>query len=100
MRPTTIFFAQSLGAESHTGIIAKHHEVIERYLAIVERRLGESEWLAGSVYTYVDILAFTLANGTLPRFGLALEAYPALLRWRDRIAARPAVQRGLGVPAG
>lgn len=96
--PTTIFFAQALGAESHAGIIAKQYEVIGRYLAIIERRLGESEWLAGGAYTYVDILAFTLAHGALPRFGVALDGYPSLIRWRDRIAARPAVRRGCAVP--
>ncbi|WP_404479980.1 glutathione S-transferase family protein [Novosphingobium sp. BL-52-GroH] len=96
--PTTIFFARLSGLGDDAGIIAKQFEVIGRYLAIMEARLAASAYLAGARMTYVDILGFTLVNGSLPRFGVDLGAYPAILAWRDGIAARPAVQRGLAVP--
>lgn len=96
--PTTIFFARALGEESHAAIIAKQYEVMARYLALMEARLSESHYLAGEMFSYVDVLGFTLANGTLKAFGVSLEPYPAIIAWKDCIAARPAVQRGLSVP--
>lgn len=96
--PTTIFFARQLGEEAHAPIIAQQFEVIGRYLAMMEMRLSASPFLAGPHYTYADILGFTLINGTLKTFGVAMDGYPAITAWRDVIAARPAVQRGLSVP--
>lgn len=97
--PTTIFFSRMLGEESHAGIIAKQYEVIGRYLALMEARLAASPFLAGDSYSYADILGFSIANGTLKTFGVPLDPFPALAAWKDGIAARPAVQRGLKVPA-
>lgn len=97
--PTTIFFARQLGEAEHQKIIAKQHEMITRYLAIMEQRLSVSPYLAGPNYTYADILAFTLVNGTLKLFGVAFDDYPAIVAWCDNIAKRPAVARGLAVPS-
>lgn len=96
--PTTIFFARMLGEEAHAPIIAKQFEVIGRYLSLMEARLSQSRYLAGDTYTYADILGFSIANGTLRTFGVSLAPYPAIAAWKDGIAARPAVQRGLSVP--
>jgi hypothetical protein len=35
----------------------------------------------------------------LPFFNISLDTLPNLQRWQEAIAARPAVQRGLTVPA-
>jgi GSH-dependent disulfide-bond oxidoreductase len=32
------------------------------------------------------------------KLGVALDSYPNLSRWRDDVASRPAVQRGVLVP--
>lgn len=96
--PTTIFFARALGAERHEAIIAKQYEVITRYLDTMERHLAVSPYLAGEKYCYTDILGFTIANRTLPTFGIPLDPYPAIRAWKDGIADRPAVQRGIAVP--
>ena len=61
----------------------------------VEKGLGTKQWLAGS-YSYADI-AFYMAQLFGARMGAPMvEATPKLLRWRDRITARPAVQRVVG----
>ena len=61
----------------------------------LEARLGESEWLAGDMYTLADICNFAIANGM--QFGFAdlvNEAdTPNLVRWIARINARPATKR-------
>jgi GST-like protein len=96
--PTTMFFAQQLGMTADAPIIAKQREVVWRYLVMMDARLGGSAFLAGDAYSYVDILGFTLAHGTLPRFGFDMTEFPAVARWAAQVAARPAVQRGLAVP--
>lgn len=96
--PTTIFFSRMLGEDAHGPIIAKQYEIIDRYLALMEMRLSQSRYLASESYSYVDILGFSIANGTLRTFGVSLDPYPAIMAWRDAIAARPAVQRGLAIP--
>ena len=61
----------------------------------LEERLGESEWLAGEMYTLADICNFAIANGM--QFGfqeLVNEAdTPGLIRWIRQINERPATRR-------
>ncbi|HEY6980063.1 glutathione S-transferase family protein [Reyranella sp.] len=61
----------------------------------MERVLGERDWLAGA-YSYADI-AFYMAQLFGARMTAPMtEAHPRLLRWRDRMSARPAVARVAG----
>lgn len=64
----------------------------------MEATLGDAEWLAGR-YGYADI-AFFMAQLFGARMGAPMtDATPALLRWRTRMAARPAVRRVAGAMA-
>ncbi len=72
----------------------------KRLLDVLDRRLAESEYLAGPDYTIADIAAFPwfggLLNGWL--YGaaefLSVGKYTNARRWADAILARPAVVRG------
>lgn len=73
----------------------------KRQLDVLDRRLGESEYLAGSDLTIADIAVFPwyggLAQGLL--YGdsatfLDVASYTNVQRWSTAIAARPAVKRG------
>jgi GSH-dependent disulfide-bond oxidoreductase len=80
---------------------ARAHSValVARIYAVLERRLAEVPHLAGADYTIADIAAFPW----IARHGWAeqdLAAHPALAAWFARIGARPAVRRGMQVPAG
>src|SRR6478735_228323 len=72
----------------------------KRQLDVLERRLGESKYLAGDEYTIADIAVWPwyggLAKGLLYGAGefLAVEDYKHVQRWADIIGERPAVQRG------
>lgn len=69
-----------------------------RLYRVIDKRLGESEYLAGDTYTIADIATFPWTR-SIERQGHAAEDYPNFKRWFDTIDARPAVQRGLQVLA-
>jgi len=66
---------------------------IDRCLAAAEARLGEVEYLAEE-YSIADIAWYPY----VVMGGVHLESRPNLRRWRDAVAERPAVARGMAVP--
>jgi GST-like protein len=73
---------------------------VKRQLDVLDRRLADSPYLAGADYTIADIAVWpwygTLVKGQLYEAGefLQVQDYKNVLRWTDRIAQRPAAQRG------
>ena len=73
---------------------------VKRQLDVLDRRLADNEYLAGSEYTIADIAVWpwygALAKGLLYGAGefLSVQDYKNVQRWTDAIAKRPAVQRG------
>ena len=73
---------------------------VKRQLDVLDRRLAESEYLAGSDYTIADIATFPWYGGLVKGwlYGAAefvsVQDYKNLQRWADAILARPAVRRG------
>ena len=73
---------------------------VKRQLDVLDRRLAESEYLAGSTYTIADMAIFPwygwLAKGWLYGAGefLSVQDYKHVQRWADVLLARPAVKRG------
>lgn len=81
--------------------VARLHTValVARVYGVLEQRLAASPFIAGEEYGLADIAAFPW----IARHGWAeqrLEDHPALARWFNSIGARPAVRRGMQVPAG
>ncbi|WP_175872605.1 glutathione binding-like protein [Burkholderia sp. BCC0397] len=70
----------------------------KRLYNVMEKRLGESEYLAGDTYTIADIATFPWTRSWQNQ-GIVLDALPNVKRWHEGIAARPAVQRGVEVLA-
>jgi GST-like protein len=68
-----------------------------RLYGVMDRRLAESEFLAGE-YSIADIACFPWLRRP-ERQGQRHEDFPNLKRWFETIAARPAVQRGVAVLA-
>jgi len=72
----------------------------KRQLDVLDRRLAQSEYLAGPHYTIADIAVWpwygALAKGLIYEAGefLEVQEYKNVQRWTEAIAARPAVQRG------
>jgi GSH-dependent disulfide-bond oxidoreductase len=85
---------------------------VKRQLDVLDRRLGESEYIAGDSYTIADMAIYPwyggLAKGWLYNAAefLSVDEYKNVQRWASMLSARPAVQRGrmvnrtFGEPAG
>lgn len=68
-----------------------------RLYGVLDRRLGESEYLAGG-YSIADIATYPwVARHEWQKVDLG--QFPNVRRWYDDIGARPAVKRGMAVPA-
>jgi GST-like protein len=73
---------------------------VKRQLDVLDRRLSESEYLAGDAYTIADIAVFPWYGGLAKGWQydaaefLLVQDYRNVQRWADAILARPAVQRG------
>lgn len=72
----------------------------KRQLDVLDRRLAESRYLGGDIYTIADIANWPwygqLVLGRLYDAGefLQVQEYRHVLRWAQEIDSRPAVQRG------
>jgi GST-like protein len=73
---------------------------VKRQLDVLDRRLVQSEYLAGKDYTIADMAVWpwygALAKGLVYGAGefLQVQDYANVQRWTDQIARRPAVKRG------
>jgi len=73
---------------------------VKRQMDVLDRRLAESEYLAGPEYTIADMAVWpwygALAKGLVYEAGefLSVQDYKNVQRWTDQIAERPAVKRG------
>jgi len=74
---------------------------VKRQLDVLDRRLAETEYVAGDSYTIADIAIFPwyggLAKGWLYNDSatfLSVQDYKNVQRWADMLLARPAVKRG------
>jgi GST-like protein len=89
--------------EKIPAAIQRFRTEADRLLGVMERRLSESAYLGGGDYSIADIAAFPWANVTrgllAELLGDTVASKPALRTWLDTIAARPAVLRGMAVPA-
>ncbi|MFM9828987.1 MAG: glutathione-dependent disulfide-bond oxidoreductase [Sphingomonas sp.] len=73
---------------------------VKRQLDVLDKRLADHEYLAGSAYSIADIANWPwyggMARGLLYNGGefLQVDEYTNVQRWANQIAERPAAQRG------
>ena len=73
---------------------------VKRQLDVLDRRLAESEYVAGPDYTIADMAIFPWYGGLVKGWlydaaeFLSVHEYRHVERWAERLYARPAVQRG------
>ncbi len=75
----------------------------QRLLHVIEDRLSAAPFLAGDAYSIADIAAYPFLVAARSMLAQVLpedaRTLPATTAWLDTIGARPAVQRGMGIPA-
>lgn len=69
-------------------------QLLKTRYAAVEKHLANIDYLMGTSYSVADVYLFVTLTWT-GYVGIDLAQWPALTRFRDRIAARPAVQAAL-----
>jgi glutathione S-transferase len=76
--------------------ITRYQNETRRLYEVLERRLGEADYLAGD-YSIADMATWPWVriHGWA---GVEVEGLPNVRRWLDAIRAREAVQRGIAVP--
>ncbi|TDP61668.1 glutathione S-transferase N-terminal domain-containing protein [Roseateles toxinivorans] len=74
-----------------------------RLLAVLNQRLTGRAWIMGDDYTIADIAILPWVNNLIGFYGagdlVGYKDFPELARVVQAFLARPAVQRGLGIPA-
>ncbi len=76
--------------------IDRYQHESRRLFEVLDRRLAESEWLAGD-YSIADIANWCWVR-TYKWSGVSVEGLPHLRRWLDAMKERPACRRGIEVP--
>ncbi|MCR1766097.1 glutathione S-transferase N-terminal domain-containing protein [Burkholderia glumae] len=75
----------------------------KRLLGVLEARLASNAWIAGADYTIADIATFPWVRNLVGFYEagelVEFERFPNLGRALEAFLARPAVQRGLVIPA-
>ncbi|PAU65303.1 glutathione S-transferase [Pseudomonas sp. PIC25] len=82
--------------EKLPGAIDRYQHETRRLYEVLDRRLGESEYLAGD-YSIADIATFPWVR-IHDWSGVSVDGLANLQRWMSALEARPAVQRGLEIP--
>ena len=73
-------------------------EKLARRLDLLAPTLAADGYLLGGRFGVADAYLFTVL-GWMPRFGIDLQAWPALAAYVERVAARPAVRAALAAEA-
>jgi GST-like protein len=75
----------------------------KRLLGVLDKRLEGREWIVGDEYTIADIATLGWVNNLVTFYGarelVGFDEYENVIAWLERGMSRPAVQRGLKIPA-
>ncbi|WP_326537872.1 glutathione S-transferase family protein [Pseudorhodoferax sp.] len=78
--------------------IHRYTNEARRLYGVMDRQLAEHDHIAGADYSIADIAIFPWLRSWQNQ-GIDWADYPKLKAWFDRVAERPAVQRGVAVLA-
>ncbi len=71
-----------------------YRERIAQRLQWIDGQLEGKQYLMGDAFSVADAYLFVVSNWAKP-MNLDLSGYQHLLAWRERMAARPAVQEAM-----
>jgi len=76
----------------------RYSDETRRIYAVMNKRFGDSAYLAGPDYTIADVATYPWVSRHEFQ-EVKLEEFPRVKEWFDRVGDRPAVQRGMAVSA-
>jgi GSH-dependent disulfide-bond oxidoreductase len=82
--------------EKLPAVISRYHNETKRLYEVLEKRLEGREFLCDD-YTIADIASWPWVR-IHAWAGIEIDDLPNVKAWIDRVAARPAVQRGIEIP--
>jgi GST-like protein len=98
-----LFFFVKFAREKSPLAISRFIAEADRLLTVMDKRLAETTYLAGDEYTISDIASYPWVSAATTSLGDVLierlRSKPALHRWIQTVSDRPAVKRGMAVPA-
>lgn len=80
-------------------VIGRFERETGRVFRVLESRLNNHENLVGKSYGIADVMTWPWIHAGVIKLGLSLDDTPNLARWYAAIGRRPAVIRGIAVPA-
>ncbi len=80
--------------ERHEYAIQRYSREVDRLMMVIDKRLGDAEWLGGDEYTIADMATLPyLRRQLIERAG----HFPNVDRWSAAMLERPAVAEGMKV---
>ena len=83
--------------------LERYRDETKRLLGVLETRLAGRQWIMGDEYTIADISLLGWVRNLIGFYGardlVEFDTLSKVPAWLERGLARPAVQRGLEIPA-
>ena len=93
------FYKYARSKIDHPYPVERYSTESKRLMSVLEKRLQESEYLAGADYTIADMATFPWVMGLRDHYEadevLGLKSYTHVWNWVDKCSTRPASARGL-----
>jgi GST-like protein len=98
------FFHKFAGREiADKRPLQRYSSESRRLIGVIETRLDGRDWIMGADYTIADISMLGWVRNLIGFYGardlVGFDDFPRVAAWLERGLARPAVQRGLTIPA-
>ncbi|QXH54800.1 glutathione S-transferase family protein [Pseudomonas maumuensis] len=85
-------------AVPNPAALQRYRSLTESTFETLDQHLASRSWLAGDAYSIADIATFAWLH-IAALVGFDFSAYRHLVRWYRQVERRPAVQRGICLPA-
>ena len=98
------FFHKFAGREiADKRPLERYRAESRRLVGVLDSRLAGRDWIMGGAYTIADISMLGWVRNLIGFYGarelVGFDDFPNVAAWLERGLARPAVQRGLAIPA-
>jgi glutathione S-transferase len=80
--------------EGHEALLERWRDMGEKAVAVLERQLATTPFLAGETYTIADVALYAYTH-VAPELGLDFAAFPSVGAWLERVEAQPGFMNDL-----